>query len=215
MKIWLEAVDLPLIEKGVRAGLLDGVVTTPSHLIQGNPKELLATLLEAQPGPVVVDLFSDYEEKGRRLAALSPRIILRIPAVEEAWQAIHLLSKSDTAVMAGAIFSPTHALLAARAGAAFICPHLSRMLKTGDRPLEQIESIQKIITNYKFPSQVMVLHPKSVEQVKACADIGVSGIIVRGDLYKELLESHELAAFHAEQSDAEWKKLIELFFSRH
>src|SRR5574342_195659 len=151
MKIWIETNDLPLIEKGVHAGLLHGVVTTSSYLIQnGNPKELLLNLLNIQPGPVIVDLYSDYEEKGRRLAELSPRIVLRIPAIEGAWQAIYTLSKNATNVMAGAIFSPVHALLAARAGAAFVSPHLSRMLKAGDRPLEQIESVHKMITNYNL-----------------------------------------------------------------
>lgn len=205
MKIWLETIELPLIEKGVRAGLLQGIVTTPA-LLQENPKEVIKKLLTAQPGPVVVDVYADFEAKGSQIAALSPRIVLRIPSVQEAWEAIHTLKHP---VMAGAIFSPVHALLAARAGAAFVSPHLSRMLKTGERPFEQIESIQKMMTNYKFPSEVMVLHPKSLEQVKACVEIGVSGIIVRDDLYKELLESHELAAFHIEQSEAEWKKMME------
>lgn len=212
MKIWVESVDRKLIEEGVRAGLLHGVVTLPSHLIQGrNLNEFLMGLLEVQPGPVVVDVFTDYEKIGQQLSSLSSRFVLRIPAVEQAWDSLHALSKQSGNVMAGAIFSPVHALLAAVAGAAFVSPHLSRMLKTGDRPLEQIESTQKMISNYQLPSKVMVLHPKSIEQVKGCAESGVAGVIVREDLYKELLESHELAAFHVEQSEAEWKKVIELF----
>ncbi|MGD0665535.1 MAG: transaldolase family protein, partial [Rhabdochlamydiaceae bacterium] len=163
------------------------------------------------PGPVVVDVYSDFLEIGAMIAALSPRIILRIPAIESAWESIHLLSN----VMVGAIFSPVHAMLAARAGALYVCPNLSRMVKTGEKPFEQIESVQKIISNYQFPTQVMVLHPKSLEQVKACAEIGVSGCILRDDLYKELLESHELAAFHTEQSIEEWKKSVVLFSSTH
>jgi transaldolase len=212
MKIWVETTDIPLIEKGAAAGLLDGVVTTPSHLTQaGSPRVALAGLLEAYAGPVVVDVYSDFERMGALLMTLSPHIVVRIPAIEAAWGAIHMLAKNKVKVMAGAIFSPTHALFAARAGAAFVSPHLSRMIKTGERPFEQIESIQKIIINYQLPSQVTVLHPKSAEQVKACAEIGVAGVIVRDDLYKELLESHELAAFHTEQSDAEWKKFVEFF----
>ncbi len=210
MNIWLESIEIPLIEKGARQGLLQGVVTTPALLSQ-HPKETIKNLLAAQPGPVVVDVYSDFLEIGAMIAALSPRIILRIPAIESAWESIHLLSN----VMVGAIFSPVHAMLAARAGALYVCPHLSRMVKTGEKPFEQIESVQKIISNYQFPTQVMVLHPKSLEQVKACAEIGVSGTILRDDLYKELLESHELAAFHTEQSIEEWKKSVVLFSSTH
>lgn len=194
MKIWLESTEIPLIEKGVRAGLLHGIVTTPTFLIQhGKPQELVHALLEIQPGPVVVDF-----EK----LSISPRTILRIPSTENDWESIH---KTPNA-LASAIFTPVHALLAATAGAAYVSPHLSRMLKTGDRPLEQIESIQKIINTYKFQTQMMVLHPKSLEQVKACAEIGAAGIIVRDDLYKELLETHELAAFHVEQSHDDLQK---------
>lgn len=212
MKIWLESVDLALIEKGVKQGLLQGVVTTPSLLLQ-NPKELLAKLVAAQPGPVVVDVYSDFEKNGRMVTALSPQIVVRLPAVQEAWEAIHTLSKQKVPVMVGAIFSPVHALLAARTGAPYIAPHLSRMLKTGDRPFEQLEATQKIVTNYKFATDVMVLHPKSLEQVKACAEMGAAGIVVREDLYKELLDSHELAAFHVEQWIAEGEKSIALLSS--
>lgn len=212
MQIWIETTNLSLIEKGVHAGLLHGVVTTPA-LLKQTPKELIHDLLAAQPGPVVVDVYSDFATHSHLISALSPRIVIRLPAIEEAWDTLHALSESKTPVMAGAIFSPTHALLAARAGAPLISPHLSRMIKTGERPFEQIESIQKIIHNYKFAAAVMVLHPKSLEQVKACAEIGVCGIIVREDLYKELLESHELASFHVEQSLSEWKNSLELFLS--
>jgi transaldolase len=212
MEIWLETVDLSLIERGVRAGLVQGIIAPPSPLLQ-NPQEVLKALLAAQPGPVVVDIYSDFEEKGRQVTAFSSRIIPRIPAIEEAWPALHQLSKNKIRVMAGAVFSPTHALLAARTGAHFIVPHLSRMIKTGERPFEQIESIQKIINNYQLSTSVMALHPKSHEQIKVCAEIGLAGVIVRDDLYKELLESHELAAFHCEQSQADWKKFVELFFS--
>ncbi len=212
MKFFLETTDIPLIEKSVRAGVLQGIVTTPSLLHQGAVKEVVNNLLAAQPGPIVVDVYSDFQKNGSLLASISPRIILRIPAVEEGWPALHHFWQEKIPVMAGAIFSPTQALMAARSGAAYVCPHLSRMLKTGERPFEHIESIQKIMQQYRFPAEVMVLHPKSLEQVKVCAEIGVSGVIAREDLYKELLETHELASFHIEQSMEEWKKSIELFF---
>jgi len=212
MKIWLESVDIPLIEKGVRQGLLHGVVTLPSHLTL-KPRELITNLAAAQPGPVVVDIYSDFEKNSRMVANISPQIVLRLPAVQEAWEAIYQLSKDKLPVIVGALFSPIHALVAARAGAAFVSPHLSRMLKTGDRPFEQIESIQKIIRNYQFPTEVIALYPKILEQIKACAEIGISGVILREDLYKELLESHELAAFHVEQSIAEGEKSIVLLSS--
>ncbi len=212
MQFWLESIDLPLIKKGVHAGLLHGVVTLPTDLIQ-KPKELIANLSAAQPGPVVVDIYTDFEKNSRKIITLSPQLVVRLPAVEQAWETIHQLSKERLPVIVGAVFSPVHALLAARAGASYISPHLSRMLKTGDRPFEQIESIQKIIRNYQFPTDVIALYPKSLEQIKACAEIGISGVILREDLYKELLESHELAAFHVEQSVSDGEKSIELLTS--
>lgn len=196
MKIWLDSDDLSLISKGFH----DGVVTNPKNLKEAHIKQLL----EIQTGPVIVDVYSDFLEKGSQIAALSPRIILRIPATQESWSAIQTLSKDQIPVMVGAIFLPVHALLAARTGAAFASPHLSRMLKSGDRPFEQIDSIQKIVTNYKFSTQIMALHPKSLEQVRACAEIGLSGIILRDDLFKELFETHELSSFHVEQSLPDW-----------
>lgn len=210
MQFFIETTDLPLIEKSVKQGFLHGIVTTPALLLKHNsPLQLIKDLLAAQPGPVVVDVLSDFYHRGAAIASLSPRIVLRIPAIEQTWELIHQLSKNKVSIMVGAIFSPVHAVLAATAGAAYASLHLARMLKSGDRPFEQIESIQRMIQNYQFPTHITVLHPKTVEQIKACAEIGVFGIVIRDDLCKELTETHELAAFHVEQWAAEWNSLMQ------
>lgn len=210
MKFFIETTDLPIIEKSMKKGWLHGIVTTPALLLKSEkPRQLIQDLLAAQPGPVVVDIFSDFEKRGLELASLSSRIILRIPAIEQAWDAIHQFSKNQTPVMTGAIFSPLHALLSAVSGASYTAPHLARMLKPGDRPFEQIESIQKMFEHYKYPTRITVLHPKTIEQLKACAEIGIFGVIIRDDLYRELAESQEMAAFHVEQWSTDWNQLVQ------
>lgn len=210
MQFLIETTDFTLIEKGVKQGLLHGIVTTPSLLLKhDHPLQLIKDLLAAQPGPVIVDVFSDFYQSGSKIAALSSRIVLRIPAVEQAWEPIHHFSTNKISVMVGAIFSPFHAVLAATSGAAYAALHLARMLKSGDKPFEQIESVQSMLKHYYFPTQITVLHPKTLEQLKACAEIGVFGAIIRDDLYQELTETHELAAFHVEQWTAEWNSLAE------
>jgi transaldolase len=200
MKIWLETNNLSLIEKASKQGLLYGVVAS----FQDNFKNHLNSILSIQKGPVIVDIYGEIS------SLPSPRIIPRLPAVQEMWQTLYNLSQSYPTA-AGAIFNPTQALLAAQAGARYVCPHLSRMLKSGDRPFEALESIQKILLHTKLPAEMVVVHPKSLEQFKACAEIGAAGVIVRDDFYPDLIETPELAAFFVEQNQEMWKKSVEFF----
>ena len=210
MQIWLDTIDLPTLEKAQRYGILHGVTTNPAMLVS-NPRETLKTLLSAQPGPVAVEVFEDLVpsmvSQGKALYDFSSRIVVKVPVTERGLEAIYALSKDRIPVMASAIVQPTQALVATLAGAGWVALHFSRMMKAGDNPLAQIEAVKKIVLSYQMRVRILATNPKTVEQIKSCAEIGIDAITIREDVFKDLVETHELTAQIVEQYDDDWKKI--------
>lgn len=210
MQIWLDTIDLPTLEKAQRRGILHGVTTNPSMLVS-NPRETLTALLAAQPGPVAVEIAEaevpSMISQGKALHEFSPRIVVKVPVTERGFEALHLLSQAQVPVMASAIVQPTQALVAALGGAGWVAPYFSRILKAGDNPLAQLEAVKKIIALYQMRTRILAVNPKTIEQIKACAEIGIDAITIREEVLRDLIETHELTAHAIEQYDEDWKKI--------
>jgi transaldolase len=209
MQIWLETIDIPTIEKAQRMGILHGIMTTPA-LLAGTPqpKELIRQLLAVQPGPVVVEITGNLAQQGKAVSEFSKRIVVKVPVTEDAWEAIHTLSQSLVPVMASAIFQPTQALLASLAGAHYVAPNFSRILTTGDNPMAQLIAIKRM----ELKAKILAVNPKTVEQIKACAEVGLDAVSIRDDVFRDFTETHELTAQAVEQYDEDWKKIQSAWF---
>jgi len=210
MQIWLESIDIPMLEKAQKRGILHGVTTNPSMLVS-NPRDTLSALLSAQPGPVAVEVFEDLApsmiSQGKALYEFSPRIVVKVPVTERGLEAIHSLSKDQIPVMASGIVQPTQALVAALGGAGWVAPYFSRFMKSGDNPLAQLEAVKKIILVYQMRTRILAVNPKTIEQIKSCAEIGIDAITIREDVFRDLIETHELTAQTIEQYADDWKKI--------
>ncbi|MGR3973502.1 MAG: transaldolase family protein [Candidatus Rhabdochlamydia sp.] len=205
MQFWIETINASLIEAGAKTGLIQAVVLPPALLLkEENPLKMIQQMLDIQPGYVVIDVLSHFEEMGYKLAALSKRLILRMPVKEDALHAMAKLSCNQIKVMAGGVFSLHQALLAAKAGASYISAHFLRMAKMGDSSFEQLQAIQTVLTQSYPQTAIIALHPKTAEQIKECAKLLIHGAILREDCYQELLETHEMTLFHIEQQEEEW-----------
>jgi TalC/MipB family fructose-6-phosphate aldolase len=210
MQIWLDTTDLPILEKAHRRGILQGVTTNPAMLVS-NGKETLKGLLAAQPGPVAVEVYEGEVDsmvsQGKALHAFSARIVVKVPATERGFEALHILSQAQIPTMASAIVQPTQALVAAAGGALWVAPYFSRIMKAGDNPLAQLEAIKKMLGLYQMRTQILAVNPKTIEQIKSCAEIGINAVTIREDVFKDLIETHELTAHAIEQYDEDWKKI--------
>lgn len=210
MQIWLDTIDLPTLEKAQRRGILHGVTTNPA-MLTSNPRETLTAILAAQPGPVAVEIVEAEVpamiSQGKAIYEFSPRIVVKVPVTERGLEALHFLSQSQVPVMASAIVQPTQALVAALGGAGWVAPYFSRILKAGDNPLAQLEAIKKIIASYQMRTRILAVNPKTIEQIKACAEIGIDAITIREEVLRDLIETHELTSHAIEQYDEDWKKI--------
>ncbi len=218
MKFFVDTADLDEIKEVKSWGCISGVTTNPSlyartggsvsdfdehmaricHICEGLPVSAESTAKTKE------DMIAD----GRRLHAIAPNIVVKLPICPEALAATHELAKEGIAVNMTLVFSATQALLAARAGARYISPFIGRFDDIGEDGLSQLETIITCIHNYDFGHEVEIIaasvrNPNHVVQAALMgADIATVPLATMKKCLKHPLTEQGLAQF-----DADWKKV--------
>ena len=211
MEFFLDTADIKEIETGLEWGLVDGITTNPSLIAkQGN--SYLATVQEIArlvPGPVSGEvLATDFEgmmDQGRRLADLAENVVVKVPLTPPGLRAVAKLLDDGIRCNVTLCFSSAQALLAAKAGAAYISPFVGRLDDVGEDGMELIEEIVAIYQNYDFETKVLVAsvrHPiHIVQSAQLGADVATMPFKVLEQLFK-----HPLTDIGLERFLADWKK---------
>jgi transaldolase len=209
MQIWLDTADIPLIEKATKMGILHGVTTNPTIVAQSNLplEDLIEAILKIQNGPVTVQVTAGdtrrMTEQAEALYRFSDRIIVKIPATEEGFEAIHALS-GKIPTMATAVFDVNQVLLAAKAGAIYIAPYYSRICEADIDGIEAIRAMLGLLRRYGFSSQLLAASLRSPEQVKELADMGAHAVTLKEDVFKALIENHPLTVQSLHRFAHDW-----------
>ncbi len=154
MKLYLDTANIKEIEEGARVGLIDGVTTNPSLVAKEGRsfKEMLLEICHLVDGPIsaeVVETESDAMIKeGRELAKVHDNIVVKVPLVLEGLRATKVLAAEGIRVNVTLCFSPTQALLAAKAGAWCVSPFIGRLDDVSSDGMELIRQILSIYDNY-------------------------------------------------------------------
>lgn len=173
MKIFIDTGDLGEIREAVAMGVIDGVTTNPSLLAKAKMpiKAAIAEICEIVDGPVSAEVLAttakEILEEGRALAKIHPNVVVKVPLIEEGLKAVRVFKSEGIRTNVTLCFSPTQALLAAKAGAGYISPFVGRLDDTSDDGMELIEQILTIYANYDFDTEVLVAsirHPIHVVQ---------------------------------------------------
>lgn len=217
MKIFLDTADLSEIRRAVDAGLIDGITTNPSLLSKaagagGSPAEILKEICDAVDGPIsaeVVALDADtMVREGKKLAKIADNIVVKAPLTEDGLVACRRFRAEGIPVNVTLCFSPTQALLAAKADATYISPFVGRLDDISHDGMDLIRQIRVIYDNYGFDTQILaasIRHPSHVvESAMAGADVGTMPSKVLWQLMKHPLTDSGLASFLAD-----WEKLPE------
>jgi transaldolase len=213
MEIWLDTSNVRLVQKAVRHGILCGVTTNPTIIAESgrSTEEVLEDLLHYQEGPVTAQVnaesTAEMVQQGKDLFSFSNRIIVKVPITKSGLEAIHLLSRQGIPTMATVLFSPRQALMASLAGADYLAPYLSRLEKAGEDPWQALQSMVRILANYRLTTKILGASINSVEQVIRCAEIGIYGITVKDEIFEWLVEDHPLTV-QGVQKFAEDSKLL-------
>lgn len=178
MKIFLDTANLEELRTAAAWGIVDGVTTNPTLIArEGNPIEKqIANICEIVDGDISAEVVAtDYENmivEGRKLAAIHPNVVVKLPLMRDGIKATATLSKEDIRVNVTLCFTANQALLAAKAGAYIISPFVGRLDDLGMTGMELVEEIVTIYDNYDYETQVLAASLRSPLHVKEAALIG-------------------------------------------
>jgi transaldolase len=205
MKFFLDTASLKEIREAASLGVLDGVTTNPSHLAKesGEPEDILVEICKTVNGPISAEVVATDTEgmvrEGRHWASLHENIVVKCPCTAEGLKATKTLSSEGHRVNMTLVFSPSQALLAAKAGASFCSPFVGRLDDISTPGMDLVRDIVLIYRNYSFPCEVLAAslrHPQHVvEAAKAGAHIGTMPMSVFQSLVKHPLTDLGLKRF--------------------
>jgi transaldolase len=212
MKIFIDTANLKEIREAQAMGILDGVTTNPSLLSKetGDPRDILKEICGIVNGPVSAEVvstrFEEMVEEGRSLAKIANNIVVKVPIDLEGLKVIKKLSSEGIRINVTLIFSPTQALLAAKAGAAFVSPFIGRLDDIATEGMDLIDQLVTIFDNYDIETEILaasIRHPVHVVQAAmAGADIATLPFNVLDKLL-----NHPLTDLGAEKFRKDWEKV--------
>lgn len=205
MKIFLDTASLKEIREAAALGVVDGVTTNPTLLAResGDPEQILLEICGIVDGPISAEVVATDAEgmlrEGRHLAGLHKNIVIKCPCTAEGLKATKLLAGEGRRVNMTLVFSPSQALLAAKAGARFVSPFVGRLDDVSTPGMELVADIVRIFENYDFECEVLAAslrHPMHVvEAARIGAHIATMPFGVFGALLKHPLTDIGLKRF--------------------
>ena len=211
MKFFLDTANVDEIAELAPTGLVDGITTNPS-LIAASGRNMIEVIKEITglvDGPVSAEVTAtDYETmvaEGQRLQSIAKNVTVKVPLTFDGLKACKTLADEGTSVNVTLCFSATQALLAAKAGAAFISPFAGRLDDIGGVGMELISDIIEIYSNYDFKTEVLVASVRGPLHVLQAAMMGADVATVPTSVIK-VLYNHPLTDKGLEAFIADWKK---------
>ncbi|MBU0665657.1 MAG: fructose-6-phosphate aldolase [Proteobacteria bacterium] len=211
MKFFIDTANIDEIKKGVAMGMVDGVTTNPSLIAREKKpfEEILKEICQVVDGPVsaeVISLEADgMVKEAKVLAALSDKIVIKIPMIMEGMKAVKQLAALGINTNVTLVFSAAQALLAAKAGASYVSPFVGRLDDIGQHGMELINEIMTVYRNYDYQSEVIVASVRSPLHVMDAAMIGADIATIPLKVIEQLAK-HPLTTLGMEQFLADWEK---------
>jgi len=212
MKFFIDTGNIEEIKEGLRLGMVDGVTTNPTLVSKENKDfdTVVKEILEIVKGPVsleVVSLDADgMVEEGRKLAKLADNVVVKVPMLPEGLKATKILSGEGIRVNQTLIFSPVQALMAAKAGAAYVSPFVGRLDDISHFGMDIVEQIITIFSNYDFECEVLVASVRHPIHVLEAAMMGADIATVPFKVLMQLAK-HPLTDIGVDKFLADWEKV--------
>ncbi|MGV8878876.1 MAG: fructose-6-phosphate aldolase [Sphingobacteriaceae bacterium] len=216
MKFFIDTANLAQIQEAQDMGILDGVTTNPSLMakegISGrenviNHYKAICAIVDGDVSAEVIA--TDYDgiiAEGLALAALNPKIVVKVPMIMEGIKAIRFFTAKGIKTNCTLVFSPGQALLAAKAGATYVSPFVGRLDDISTDGMQLIEDIRLIFDNYGYETQILaasVRHPMHIIHcAKIGADVMTGPLSAMVALSKHPLTDNGLAQFLADHAKA-------------
>lgn len=212
MKFFLDTANVDQIRQAAAWGILDGVTTNPSLVAKEGRKfeEVIREICSIVQGPVSAEVTAlDAEgmvQQARELASWSPNVVVKIPLIPEGIKAVRILSREGIRCNVTLCFSPVQALIAAKAGAAYISPFVGRLDDVGHEGMRLVEQVLTIYRNYGFSTEVIVASCRTVTHVVQAALLGAHIATIPFDVMQKLF-NHPLTDKGLKAFLDDWEKL--------
>lgn len=210
MKFYLDTASVKEIQEAASLGLLDGVTTNPSLVAKEGRvfREVLVEICNIVDGPIsaeVVSLEADAMVKeGRELAKIHKNIVVKVPLIAEGLKATKRLAAEGIKVNVTLCFSPTQALLAAKAGAWCVSPFIGRLDDISSNGMELIRQIVTIYKNYDYKTYVLVASVRHPQHVVEAALAGGHICTMPFAIFQQLVK-HPLTDVGLKKFLADWE----------
>ncbi len=211
MKFFIDTANIDEIKKANELGMVDGVTTNPSLVAKEGRefKGLIKEICDIVDGPVSAEVVSldagGMVKEARELANLADNIVVKIPMLEEGLKAVKTLAQEEINTNVTLCFSPIQALMAAKAGAAYISPFVGRLDDISHIGMELVEEIITIYDNYGFETEVIVASVRNPIHVLDAALMGADIATIPFKVIQQLTK-HPLTDIGVEKFLADWKK---------
>lgn len=215
MKFFLDTANVKEIQEAASLGLLDGITTNPSLVAKEGRsfKEVLLEICKIVDGPISAEVVSleanAMVKEGKELAKIHKNIVVKVPLIAEGLKATKKMAAEGIKVNVTLCFSPTQALLAAKAGAWCVSPFIGRLDDISSNGMDLIRQILTIYRNYDYKTLVLVAsvrHPQHVvEAALAGGHICTMPFAIFQQMVKHPLTDSGLKKFLADW-DAQAKK---------
>lgn len=213
MKFFIDTANMKEIREAHAMGVLDGVTTNPSLCAKEGISDFegfIAEICSFVEGDVSAEVVStDYEgilAEGRKLADIADNVVVKVPLIKEGIKAIKTFSEEGIKTNCTLCFSPTQALVAAKAGATYISPFVGRLDDISTNGMQLIAEIVQIYQNYGYDTEVLVASIRHPLHVVEAAQIGADVATMPFGVIERLIK-HPLTDSGLKNFLADWDKL--------
>ncbi len=212
MKFFIDTADVDEIKRAHAMGMVDGVTTNPSLVAKtGRPfADVLREILAVVEGPVSAEVIATDADgmvkEGRELARIHDNVVIKIPMTTDGLRACRQLTAEGARTNVTLVFSPTQALLAAKAGATYVSPFVGRLDDIGEDGMGVVAQILAIYGHYEFDTQVLVASVRSPLHVLTAARLGAHVATIPFAVIEQLAR-HPLTDVGLRKFLADWEKM--------
>jgi transaldolase len=212
MRFFIDTADVGEIRRALDMGLCDGVTTNPSLVAKTgrNFDEVLREIVSIVKGPVSAEVTAVEADgmlrEARTYAKFADNVVIKIPLILEGLKAVKVLAAEGIRTNVTLCFSPTQALLAAKAGATYVSPFVGRLDDVSEDGMALIGQIIEIYRNYEFGTQVLVASVRHPLHVVQAARMGADVATIPFNVLEQLAK-HPLTDIGLKRFLADWEKV--------
>ena len=217
MKIFVDTADLDEIKELASWGIIDGVTTNPTLVKRSGRSfdEIIKEIFKLVNGPISLEVVSEKADDMVKEAEVLVKktdqkfrknVAIKIPMTPEGLKAVKILSKKGIRTNVTLVFSANQALLAAKAGAAFVSPFIGRLDDQGQEGMQIIEEITEIFYNYDIDTEIIVASIRHPIHVIEAARLGADIATIPPGIIRKMVK-HSLTDVGIKRFLDDWKQV--------